>query len=305
MSTAPFTGSTGVPPGTPTGASPGVSPGVPLGGPPGVVVRLPIGPDSGEAGATAVVRKMRGHEEALLHDPDLGPAALVSHLLAGTALRIGECERPGVEAVEAMYSADRNHLLLQVRRLTLGDRLAAVYACPACAARVRVIERLDELPFVALEETGDPEAVEVTLEDGWTDREGTTHTEVVLRLPRGSDEQFVTTFVASDPVAAADALLLRCVVRFGSVPSSELDAFGLRILRDLTLGDRARLQRALHEDAPGTRMLRGIECTDCGARFERQLDVTDFFVAGREKAPDSNRRSSTWPGTSTGAGATS
>jgi hypothetical protein len=268
-------------------------------------VPLPIGIAPGEGGATAAIRKMRGHEEALLHDPALGPAELVSHLIAGTAQRIGDREAPGVDAVDAMYSADRNHLLLQIRRLTLGDQLAAVYGCPSCGARVRVIERLDQLPFVPIEAGADPEAVAVELEDGWTDREGRTHTEVVLRLPRGSDERFVTSFAGADPIAAADALLLRCIVRFGEVPQTQLDAFGLKILRDLTLGDRTRLRRALHEDAPGTRLLRPVECAECAARFERQLDVTDFFVAGREERPDSERRSSTWPGTSTGAGARS
>lgn len=271
------------------------------------VFDLPVGlaDEDGEVHRRATIRKMRGHEEALLYDRALGPGELVSHIIAGTLLRLGSLEEPGPEVVDRMYSADRNYLLLQIRRVTLGDEMTARYTCPACAADVALIERLDEIPVRSLGTGEDPESIHVELEDGYTDRAGTEHRAVTLRLPRGEDEQFVSPSLERDSMKAADALTLRCIREFGTLPPTEVQAYGLRILRELSFGDRLRIQRALNDDAPGARLRRTIHCTGCGTRFERLLDVTDFFVPSWAEDTASGRRSSTWPTTSTGPGARS
>jgi hypothetical protein len=268
---------------------------------------LPVGlPDAGgELQRRAAVRKMRGHEEALLYDHALGPGDLVSHIIAGTLLRLGSLELPGPEVVGRMYSADRNYLLLQIRRITLGDEMTASYTCPGCTSEVRTVERLDEIPVRGLEGGEDPEAIELELEDGYRDRGGTEHRTVTLRLPRGEDEVFVSPSLERDAMKAADALTLRCIRRFGTLPLAELQAYGLRILRELSFGDRLRIQRALNDDAPGANLRRTIHCHGCGTRFERLLDVTDFFVPSWAGPSASARRSSTSPITSTGLGARS
>jgi hypothetical protein len=253
----------------------------------------------------AAIRKMRGHEEALLYDRALGPGDLVGHIIAGTLLRLGSLEVPGLDVVGRMYSADRNYLLLRIRRATLGDEMTAGYTCPGCGAEVRTVERLDEIPVRGLEDGEDPEAIEVELEDGYTDRSGTEHRSLTLRLPRGEDEVFVSPSLERDSMKAADALTLRCIRRFGTLPVAELEAYGLRILRELSFGDRLRIQRALNDDAPGANLRRRIHCNGCGTRFERLLDVTDFFVPSWAGSAASGRRSSTSPTTSTGLGARS
>ena len=96
-------------------------------------VELPVGlaDASGALHRRAEIRKMRGHEEALLYDRDLGPAELMTQLIAGTLVRLGTIDDPGPDVVRRLYSADRNLLLLRIRRLTLGDGMAASYACPS------------------------------------------------------------------------------------------------------------------------------------------------------------------------------
>jgi hypothetical protein len=268
---------------------------------------LPIGltDAGGVVQRRAAIRKMRGHEEALLYDRNLGPGELVSHIIAGTLLRLGALEELGPELVGQLYSADRNYLLLQIRRVTLGDEMAASYTCPACASLVETVERLDEIPVRGLGADEDPESIAVELEDGYRDRGGAEHTTVTLRLPRGEDEIFVSPSLERDPMKAADALTLRCIRSFGTLPLAELQAYGLRILRELSFGDRLRLQRALNDEAPGANLRRTVHCHECGTRFERILDVTDFFVPSWAGGTASDKRSSTSPTTSTGRGARS
>lgn len=244
--------------------------------------RLPIGyPEmDGTLHRRAVLRKMRGHEEAALYDPTLSGGALVTELLAGCLVRLGSLPAVGREAVSGLYSADRNYLLLELRRITLGDRMPAVYACPGCGARLSVDEDLGALPVRRLEEGEALPEIRLTLADGYTDRRGVRHTELTLSLPRGVDEEFVAPMTAKDPLKAQDALMLRCIRRFGELPRSALEAYGVKILRDLTLGDRRLLQACFNDKTPGVDFMRTVSCGACGSTFSGVLDVSHFFVAG-------------------------
>jgi hypothetical protein len=245
-------------------------------------VLLPIGynAEDGQAHRRAWIRKMRGHEEALLYDASLGAGRLVTELIRGCLIRLGSIEPVGAEVVSRLFSADRNYLMVEIRRATLGDRLPAAYPCPSCGTAIRTVEDLSTLPVRRLAEGEALGEITVELEDGSVDREGTVHTTVVLGLPRGEDEDFVAPMLERDPLKARDSLLLRCIRRFGTLPRAALEAYGVRLLRDLTLGDRRRIQHALSAGAPGVDLLRTLACVACGTRSEHLLDVSDFLSAG-------------------------
>jgi hypothetical protein len=243
---------------------------------------LPIGyiDEGGRGHRRAVLRKMRGHEEALLYDPTLSAGQLVTALIHSCLLRLGDLEAEAVDAelVSQLYTADRNYLLLELRRITLGDRLQASYLCPRCGSDVPVVEDLGQIPVRRLEEGSTLADIELELEDGYVDRDGAHHTDLVLTLPRGADEEHVSPLAARDPLKAQDALLLRCIKRFGTLPKAALEAYGVKILRDLTLGDRQRLQQALNGQMPGVDFRRSVHCGGCGTAFEGVLDVSGFFT---------------------------
>ncbi len=243
-------------------------------------VLLPIG-YSDAAGCVhrrAVLRKMTGHEEALLYDTSLTAGRLVTELLRSCLLQLGDLETVDANVVAQLYTADRNYLLLELRRITLGDRLAAAYTCPQCGASVPVTEDLARLEVRRLPEGQALADITLHLEDGYVDRQGTLHTEVTLALPRGVDEEFVAPMAAKDLVRAQDALILRCIRRFGTLPRAELEAYGVKILRDLTLGDRQQLCAALNDQLPGVDFSRSAQCGQCGTAFQGVLDVSRFFT---------------------------
>lgn len=243
-------------------------------------VELPVGysDPAGRLHRRATLRKMRGHDELLLYDTALNPGRLVSELLSSCLLRLGELAPVPVEVAAELYTADRNYLLLALRRITLGDALRAGYRCPGCGAEVTVQEDLGGLAVRRLADGERLADLRVELEDGYVDRDGVRHSEVLLTLPRGVDEEFVAPMLVKDPLKAQDALLLRCIKRFGSLPQAVLEAYGVKILRDLTLGDRRRLQCAFSAQLPGVDFVRLVECGQCGTRFESVLDVADFFA---------------------------
>ena len=85
---------------------------------------------------SAVVRPLSGHEEEWLACNRRLPGALiVSRLLNACVLRIDDEPAPG-NLAQRMLVGDRDYLLLQLRRLTLGDRVRAVLQCPACGSKM-------------------------------------------------------------------------------------------------------------------------------------------------------------------------
>lgn len=242
-------------------------------------VRLPVGytDESGRVHRQCLIRKMRGHEEALLYDPALTAGQLVTELIRSCLIRLGEIEQVSSAVVSRLCTADRNFLLLQLRRITLGDRLPVSHACPRCGADVSVTQDLGKLPVRSLEEGEALTDVTLQLEDGYTDREGTLHDEIILTLPRGIDEEFVSPIAETDPLRAQDVLLLRCIRRFGALRDVDMEAYGIKILRDLTMGDRRRLHEALNNSMPGVDFRYPVNCAACGASFTGVMDVTNFF----------------------------
>ena len=233
---------------------------------------------SGAIHRKAVLRKMRGHEEALLYDQSLTAGKLVTELICGCLIRIGDIETITPRLASELYTADRNYLLLELRRITLGDDLPAQYVCPACGAQISALVDLGAVPVRRLDEGETAGDVSVLLEDGYIDRAGEAHTEVVLGMPRGVDEEFVSSMAEKDPLRAQDVLLLRCIRRFGSLTPAALEAYGIKVLRDLTMGDRHLLFHALNSQMPGVDFQTTVHCDSCGASFRGAIDVTNFFA---------------------------
>lgn len=242
-------------------------------------VTLPIGyvDGGGTSHRRGAIRKLRGTDEALFYDAALNGAELVTQLILRSLIRLEGIEHIEPSLVDQLYCADRNYLLVELRRATFGDVLRAHYLCPACQQDVQRIESLDALEVRRLGEHERLEPITLELEDGYEDRKGVVHREVVVLPPRGTDEAFVASHAERDLLQARDALLLRCIRKFGTLPRAELEAYGIKILQELTLGDRRRLHDALNA-APGVDFLRSVTCPQCGAAFDAVMDVSDFFV---------------------------
>ena len=243
-------------------------------------VYLPIGyTDSADhVQRRAVLRKMSGHEEALLYDTSLNAGQLVTELLRRCLVRLGDMTEVSTDAVAQLYTADRNYLLLELRRITLGDRLQASYPCPRCHNDVAIVEDLGQIAVRRLNEGETLTPIDLDLDDGYFDRQGQHHTHLTMTLPRGKDEEFVSPMATRDPLKAQDALLLRCIERFGTLPQAALEAYGVKILRDLTLADRYKLQQTFHEQMPGVDFRRDVQCPNCHTTFNGVMDVSNFFV---------------------------
>jgi hypothetical protein len=240
---------------------------------------LPIGyvDEDGRLYHDAALRKMTGREEALLADRKLRRNAgrLVTELLGNCLTRIGTLSPVPPHVVSRLTSVDRNYLLVELRKFTFGPELEGSYACPSCGETNFVLENLDELPVRRLNGSGAPEII-VELEDGFEDR-GELYSMMVFRLPNGLDEEKTASQIKENASRGMNAMLARCLVQLGDMADDRREMLGTKIMTDLTLSDRTRIERAFRQEIPGVNLRRDLQCDFCGHRFDMTLDMSSFF----------------------------
>jgi hypothetical protein len=195
------------------------------------------------------LRRLSGREEEWLARHRNAPQAVaVTELLAACieqdALTPRECAR-------RLLVGDRDYLMVWLRRLTLGDQVAAVYHCPACDSKMDVLLDLAETPAESAPQT--TAAFELTLGDGRITR---------FRLPNGSDQEAV----ASEPVErAVEILLRRCLLDHGGQPLAE--------------EDQRRIIDEMERRAPRIEIDLDLTCPECDHAFTAPFDPVAFFIA--------------------------
>src|SRR5256885_580231 len=103
--------------------------------------------EDGRRLGAAELRPLTGHQEAWLAEHAGAPSALaVTRLLSSCVVRLDDVA-PGPEVIRRLLVGDRDFLMLQLRRITLGDRVLAVLTCPACGAKMDVEFLASEVPI--------------------------------------------------------------------------------------------------------------------------------------------------------------
>jgi hypothetical protein len=220
-----------------------------------VVVSLPGGvAQGGEWLREAELRPLTGIEEDwLLRNPTAPSNLSVTRLLTGCLLRVGK-HSSTPDVVRQLLVGDRDYLVLNLRRLTIGDDFCAVVACAACGKNMDVCFKGTEVPIEK------PATVKPTYElqlTGVPARERT----VRFRLPTGADQESV---LGSPLEVAVDMLLGRCL----------LDDAGLALNQD----ESQQVMDTIERQAPKIELELALSCPECKQEFVFPFDTTAFFL---------------------------
>jgi hypothetical protein len=244
---------------------------------------LPIGYEDqdGQVHRTAVLRKMTGRDEAIMADKRnrSNGARLITELIGNCLVRLGGIASPGAKAAQKLFSADRHFLLVKLREITFGPEMQATYSCPTCHQATVLIEDLSELEVTRLANGELLEDVVVHLEDGYVDRSGNVYECMVFRHPTGADEERIAALIRENASHGKNALLARCLKSMGDMPGPKLEALGTAIFSDMTLSDRALIDREMNNGGPGIELRHDIICGGCGREYSAALDMTNFLSA--------------------------
>jgi hypothetical protein len=156
---------------------------------------------------------------------------------------------------------DREALLLHLRRLTIGSRLAVVAPCEACGGLVDVSMSIDDLLQAPYGDWRAEYETALTLDDG-------ASLSVRYRLPTGDDQTAVALTALYDLSAARHMLLSRCVLQTGeaTTPQASVDDALARELPPL-----------LSAMDPQAESLLDYTCPSCGAEGQLLLDAANLL----------------------------
>jgi hypothetical protein len=197
---------------------------------------------------TAVLRPLLGREEEWLAQSSHTPsAANVTRLLRSCLVSL-DGEPVSTALVRRLLVGDRDYLMLQLRRLSLGDQVNAVLACPACGERMDVSFRAGETPVERQPQT----AAAYELAAGGR--------VIRFRLPTGGDQE---DLLGIEVEQAAETLLDRCVLDCGGRP--------------LSAEERAAIVEEMERRAPRVELELDLVCPECSHSFVAPFDLTTFF----------------------------
>lgn len=210
--------------------------------------------DGGSPLRNAVIRPPTGREEEWLEaQRGTGPATVTA--LIEACLVDLEGATVNRDLARRLLAGDRDYLVLELRRMSLGDEVQAVVSCPHCDEKLDVDFRISDVPVKVRPATS--ETYDIVVGHGRA-----TRRRIRFRLPTGADQEAMAEAVGPDPV---DLLLRRCVVEVD--PESIGDA------------DREAVAEAMGEHAPEIDLELDLTCPACETAFIVPFDTTGFFLS--------------------------
>jgi len=200
----------------------------------------------------AALRPLNGEDEVFVLDEASGlpPAHRATAILERCLVRLGPHEPVAADLVRELGAGDRQALLLHLRRLSFGERLECVLACPACDEELDLDLRVGDLLVAPYPER--PPELDTEL-DG---------VPVRFRLPTGADEEAAALAAEEDADSAVAAVLERCVAEPATVPAEVAQALG-ELMGEL--------------DPQGDIVLE-LTCAACGEAVSVPFDAGDYLA---------------------------
>jgi hypothetical protein len=201
----------------------------------------------------AALRPLTGREEDWLASHTSAASAIVVTGLLGACLAQLDDMPGNADLARRLLVGDREYLMLQLRRMTLGDTIRAVFVCPACSKKMDVVLSAGEIVI----ERRPQEAASYTLA---VDDTGTGGRMLRFRLPTGADQEAVLDL---DVERAAETILHRCIVDDGGAA--------------LLPAEQEAVIAAMDRLAPQLELELELTCPECGHAFVEPFDLTTFF----------------------------
>ena len=209
----------------------------------------------------AEVKELNGSdEEAISRAGSLGKS--LTTILQRGVLSVGE-EKLSKDTLDDMLSADRDALLLAIRRVTFGNTVEYRAFCACGAEQLLEIDLVNDIPVKELD-------------NPITDRVWTVSTkagEIVLALPTGVTQKRLIEATDKTTAELGTILLSGCVQSIDGKIST-----GATAVLKLGMADREKLIEEIVEKNPGPRLGEVSKtCEACGESIETPLSLVALF----------------------------
>lgn len=215
----------------------------------------------------AELRPLTGRDEAFLLDAgeSLTAAARTTALLCRCLLRLGTVADVTPDDVRALAVGDREALLLQLWRITFGERFPCVITCPGngCGEKMDLQLKVSDLLLAPYSEP-----------QPWREVTVQAHGEdylARLRAPNGLDQELAAECGRTDMQQAENLLLRRCAAPLSAVNSESLSAEEWS--HELT----DRLVEKMSGLDPQADILLQLRCVACDQAFQAEFDMGNYL----------------------------
>lgn len=228
---------------------------------------------------TFTLREMTGADEEYVNRSDIksNGAKVSTALLARCVTSIGTLTRKSVggpkeweDIIKHLYVGDRDVMLLELRRLSIGEEIEVTHTCPNpdCKAKLNTVANIDELEITEFNGINE---IPFELPKGFVDKKGNLHKTGVMRRPNGLDGELLTPIAKNNMAKAETALLTRlCKFDDGVYVDDS-------VMANLSVKDRNYLQKQLNDNFFGVNMSVDVMCDRCGESFKGNLNQTNFI----------------------------
>ncbi len=243
---------------------------------------------------TAEVRALTGADEMLV--TELGytatPAEAATAVIAAATSRIGALHSPSLDDVRALVIGDRERLLLALYQLNIGSHIEAVAWCreESCNTAMELDLAIEDLigsnpigpavPGNEMEQSADTSIPAYDSEARTSEpvRRIAIATDagpwcVQCRLPNGADQEAAARMARSDPDAAADLILKRCVAGVTGV-----DGEAIPLVEASLTALHVPIAEAFLALDPLAEITLAMRCPACGAEITALFDAATFLL---------------------------
>jgi hypothetical protein len=214
----------------------------------------------------AHLRPLTGEDQLFLTEEcgALLPARWVTEVLSRCVTWLGQDEPMSREAIRSLTVGEREGLLLQLRRLTLGERLRCLFVCPSpeCREKLEVDTAIADL-LLPYSETAQEHELTAGQEHG-------VSVVVRFRLPSGADQEAAAFIARTDVAGAVDLLLRRCV--------RSVTTFDGNLLDKLPHSLRDQLSDRMAELDPQAEITLHFTCPTCGTPSSAIFDTATYLI---------------------------
>jgi len=248
-----------------------------------------LGPDKeGKVHREAEIIPMTGLVRKNIARPEVRQnlAKIVDVVLLACLKKIGPMDRIDRRVLDKLLIGDRDQLLVEIRRLSLGDVIHSTIVCGSCNQKSDITFHLDRLTVRTLPDKGDGIEVvngeRVFTIDQMTEDERYT-IKGKFRFPNGSDQTTLGATVSKNPVEAAYQMYMRCLVEWDGQPVEKVSG---TLFEDSPLPVVDAVDAEFRKRMPGPDLDQKAICSLCGAENEMDLRASDFlFPQVRGKMP--------------------
>jgi hypothetical protein len=229
--------------------------------------------DGRSSGAVSLRAVGAVDEIFLVESGGMSPARRANALLARCIDPLEGTSAEPASIVRALIAGDREAILLQLRRMTLGDDFTGVFRCtaPACAEPLELELKVSDILLPPYARAAERYTVAV-------EHDGATF-EVWFHLPTAGDQEDAAELARVDSAAVARLVFGRCV---------ESALQGGQALDPAEIPEPVvdRVADAMEELDPQAIVEFELTCPACGSLFSAQLDAGDFLLRELDQRVD-------------------